>query len=30
VLKIDTMRIVGLSMGGYLAAKFASEHGQSV
>src|SRR5262252_11143937 len=29
-LKIDTMHLVGLSMGGYLAAKFASEHGQRV
>src|SRR5436190_11062315 len=29
-LKIDTMRLVGISMGGYLAAKFASEHGHRV
>jgi pimeloyl-ACP methyl ester carboxylesterase len=29
-LKIDSMRIVGLSMGGYLATKFASEHGHRV
>lgn len=29
-LKIDTMSLVGLSMGGYLAAKFASEHGHRV
>jgi pimeloyl-ACP methyl ester carboxylesterase len=29
-LKVDTMRLVGLSMGGYLAAKFASEHGQRI
>jgi pimeloyl-ACP methyl ester carboxylesterase len=29
-LKIDTMNLVGLSMGGYLAAKFASEHGHRV
>ena len=29
-LKVDTMTIVGLSMGGYLAAKFASEHGYRV
>jgi len=29
-LKVDTMRLVGLSMGGYLAAKFASEHGHRV
>jgi len=29
-LKIDTLSIVGLSMGGYLGAKFASEHGHRV
>src|SRR5262249_44829208 len=29
-LKIDTMHLVGLSMGGYLAAKFASEHGHRI
>jgi len=29
-LKINTMRLVGLSMGGYLAAKFASEHGHRI
>src|SRR5919204_2276597 len=29
-LQIDTMHLVGLSMGGYLAAKFASEHGHRV
>jgi len=29
-LKIDTMNIVGLSMGGYLAARFASEHGHRI
>jgi pimeloyl-ACP methyl ester carboxylesterase len=29
-LKVDTMNLVGLSMGGYLAAKFASEHGHRV
>jgi len=29
-LKVDTMNLVGLSMGGYLAAKFASEHGQRI
>jgi pimeloyl-ACP methyl ester carboxylesterase len=30
VLKIDTLNLVGLSMGGYLAAKFASQHGHRV
>jgi pimeloyl-ACP methyl ester carboxylesterase len=30
MLKIDTMRIVGLSMGAYLAVRFASEHGRRV
>lgn len=29
-LKIDTLRIVGLSMGAYMAAKFASQHGRRV
>jgi pimeloyl-ACP methyl ester carboxylesterase len=29
-LKVDTMHLVGLSMGGYLAAKFASEHGHRI
>jgi len=29
-LKIETMNLVGLSMGGYLAAKFASQHGHRV
>jgi pimeloyl-ACP methyl ester carboxylesterase len=29
-LKIDRMNLIGLSMGGYLAAKFASEHGNRV
>src|SRR5262245_58304893 len=29
-LKIDTMHLVGLSMGGYLGAKFASEHGHRI
>ena len=29
-LKIETMHLVGLSMGGYLAAKFASEHGHRI
>jgi pimeloyl-ACP methyl ester carboxylesterase len=29
-LKIDTMHLVGLSMGGYLAARFASEHGHRI
>jgi pimeloyl-ACP methyl ester carboxylesterase len=29
-LKLETMTIVGLSLGGYLAAKFASEHGHRV
>src|SRR5437762_2729917 len=29
-LKIETMTIVGLSPGGYLAAKFASDHGHRV
>jgi pimeloyl-ACP methyl ester carboxylesterase len=29
-LKVDTMHLVGISMGGYLAAKFASAHGQRV
>jgi pimeloyl-ACP methyl ester carboxylesterase len=30
LMKIDTMRLVGASMGGYLAAKFACEHGHRV
>jgi pimeloyl-ACP methyl ester carboxylesterase len=30
VLKLDTVNLVGLSLGGYLAAKFASEHGHRV
>jgi pimeloyl-ACP methyl ester carboxylesterase len=30
VLAIDSMKLVGISMGGYLAAKFASEHRQRV
>ena len=30
LLKIDTLNLVGLSMGGYLAARFASEHGHRV
>jgi pimeloyl-ACP methyl ester carboxylesterase len=30
LLKLDTVRLVGLSLGGYLAAKFASEHGHRV
>jgi pimeloyl-ACP methyl ester carboxylesterase len=29
-LKLDTFHLVGLSLGGYLAAKFASEHGHRV
>jgi len=29
-LKIDTMNLVGLSVGGYLAAKFASQHAHRV
>jgi pimeloyl-ACP methyl ester carboxylesterase len=29
-LKVETMTLVGLSMGGYLAAKFASEHGHRI
>src|SRR5207244_9582935 len=29
-LNIDTVNLVGLSMGGYLAAKFASEHGRRI
>ena len=29
-LNVDTLSIVGLSMGGYLAAKFASEHGHRI
>jgi pimeloyl-ACP methyl ester carboxylesterase len=29
-LKLDTFNLVGLSLGGYLAAKFASEHGHRV
>jgi pimeloyl-ACP methyl ester carboxylesterase len=29
-LNVDTMNLVGLSMGGYLAAKFASEHGRRI
>ncbi len=30
LLKIDTLNLVGLSMGGYLAARFASEHSHRV
>lgn len=30
VLKLDSFNLVGLSLGGYLAAKFASEHGHRV
>jgi pimeloyl-ACP methyl ester carboxylesterase len=30
LLKLDTFNLVGLSLGGYLAAKFASEHGHRV
>jgi len=30
ILKIDTLSLIGLSMGGYLAARFASEHGHRV
>ena len=30
VLKLDRINLVGLSLGGYLAAKFASEHGHRV
>ena len=30
MLKLDTFSLVGLSLGGYLAAKFASEHGHRV
>ena len=30
VLRLDTFNLVGLSLGGYLAAKFASEHGHRV
>jgi len=30
LLKIDTMDLAGMSMGGYLAAKFASEHGYRI
>src|SRR5262249_52430960 len=30
VLKLDEFNLVGLSLGGYLAAKFASEHGHRV
>ena len=30
VLKLDAFNLVGLSLGGYLAAKFASEHGHRV
>ena len=29
-LKVDTMNLAGLSMGGYLAAKFASEHSHRI
>jgi pimeloyl-ACP methyl ester carboxylesterase len=29
-LKIDTLNLVGMSMGGYMAAKFASEHGHRI
>src|SRR5207248_3299734 len=29
-LKIGTMNLIGISMGGYLAAKFASEHGHRI
>jgi len=30
LLKLETFNLVGLSLGGYLAAKFASEHGHRV
>jgi pimeloyl-ACP methyl ester carboxylesterase len=30
ILKLDRFHLVGLSLGGYLAAKFASEHGHRV
>ena len=30
MLKLDTFNLVGLSLGGYLAAKFASEHGHRI
>jgi pimeloyl-ACP methyl ester carboxylesterase len=30
LLKLDTFHLVGLSLGGYLAAKFCSEHGHRV
>lgn len=30
MMKLDTFNLVGLSLGGYLAAKFASEHGHRV
>ena len=30
LMKIDAIRLVGVSMGGYLAAKFASEHGHRI
>lgn len=30
ILKVDTMNLVGVSMGGYLATKFAVEHGHRV
>ena len=30
VLRLDRFNLVGLSLGGYLAAKFASEHGHRV
>jgi pimeloyl-ACP methyl ester carboxylesterase len=30
LLELDTVRLVGLSLGGYLAAKFSSEHGHRV
>ena len=30
VLKLETFNLVGLSLGGYLASKFASEHGHRV
>ena len=30
LLKLDSFNLVGLSLGGYLAAKFASEHGHRV
>jgi pimeloyl-ACP methyl ester carboxylesterase len=29
-LKVDTMNLIGLSMGGYLASRFAMEHGHRI